>query len=146
MIRDYQAIQRSWFLRGKQRLIPTYGKYRGAKLLGTLNYETGETLTAEAEHYDAEIFLEFLKKIVNRYSTGKIVILLDNARIHHAKLLEPFLETHKNRLSLVFLPPYSPDFNLIEGLWKWMKESIVNNVFYSTVQQSKLTIENLLTK
>ncbi|BBO00034.1 hypothetical protein St703_27380 [Sporolactobacillus terrae] len=90
MIRDYQAIQRSLFLRGKQRLIPTSGKHRGAKLPGTLNYETGEILTTEAEQYDAEIFLEFLKKIVNHYSTGNMVIILDNARIHHAKLLKAF--------------------------------------------------------
>jgi putative transposase len=61
MIRDYQAIQCSWFLKGKQRLIPTYGQHRGAKLLGTLNYETGEVFVAEAKYYDAEVFLEFLK-------------------------------------------------------------------------------------
>jgi transposase len=52
---------------------------------------------------------------------GKIVVILDNARIHHAKLLEPFLSANKNRIELVFLPPYSPKFNLIEGLWGWLK-------------------------
>lgn len=135
MIRDYQAIQCSWFLKGKQRLIPTYGQHRGAKLLGTLNYETGEVFVAEAEYYDAEVFLEFLKMVLDKYSAGKIVIILDNARIHHAKLIQPFLEENRKRLELVFLPPYSPELNLIEGLWKWMKETIINNVFYSKVQE-----------
>lgn len=37
MIRDYQAIQKTWFLKGKQRIIPTYGKHQGVKLIATLN-------------------------------------------------------------------------------------------------------------
>ncbi|MDT2294634.1 hypothetical protein P7H15_20010 [Paenibacillus larvae] len=41
MIRDYQAIQKTWFLRGKQRIIPTTGKHRGVKLLATVDYENG---------------------------------------------------------------------------------------------------------
>jgi len=40
MIRDYQAIQKSWFVKGQQRVIQTYGKHEGVKLLGILNYET----------------------------------------------------------------------------------------------------------
>jgi len=97
MIRDYQATQRSWFLKGCQRLIPTYGQHRGAKLLVTLNYETGEVFVSEAEHYDAEVFLEFLKLTLKNYPTGKIVMVLDNARIHHAKLIQPFLEENRAR-------------------------------------------------
>ncbi|PEN79865.1 hypothetical protein CN553_30345 [Bacillus cereus] len=38
-----------------------------------------------------------------------IVMVLDNARIHHAKLLKPFLRKNSQRLSLIFLPPYSPN-------------------------------------
>jgi len=42
--------------------------------------------------YDAEVFLAFLKNIVSRYSEGKIVMILDNAKIHHANLLTEFFE------------------------------------------------------
>ncbi|GGB51827.1 hypothetical protein GCM10011409_31750 [Lentibacillus populi] len=121
MIRDYQAIQRTWFLKGQQRIIPTYGQHRGVKLIGTLNYETGEVFCTEEEKYDAVAFLNFLKDILKHYPSGKIVMILDNARIHHAKLLRPFLEENKDRLELVYLPPYSPQLNLVEGLWKWLK-------------------------
>ena len=135
MIRDYQAICRTWFLTGKQRLIPTYGKHQGVKLLGTLNYETGEVFCQESDKYDAKVFLKFLKSILEKYPSGKTVIILDNARIHHAKLIQPFLEENKSHIQLVFLPPYSPELNLIEGLWKWLKERVIYNVFYSKVSQ-----------
>ena len=120
MIRDYQAICKTWFPKGKQRIIPTYGKHHGAKLIGTLNYETGEIYVEEGDKYDAVVFLAFLKNIVVKYH-GKIVIILDNARIHHAKLLHDFLDEHKSRLFLTLLPPYSPNLNMIEELWGWLK-------------------------
>ncbi|BFH13954.1 putative transposase [Paenibacillus dendritiformis] len=133
MIRDYQAIQKTWFLRGKQRMIRTAGKHRGVKLLATLDYSTGKVVWQEDEQYTAETFLSFLQKVVAHYPAGKIVIVLDNARIHHAKLLRPFLDEMKRRLELVFLPPYSPQLNIVEGLWKWLKSDVINNVFYHTV-------------
>jgi len=140
MIRDYQAIQKTWFLRGKQRIIPTTGKHRGVKLLATVDYETGRIVWQEDEHYTAETFLAFLHKVLKAYPTGKVVLVLDNARIHHAKLLRPFLEEQKNRLELVYLPPYSPQLNIVEGLWKWLKSHVINNVFYSTVTEIRLRV------
>jgi len=115
MIRDYQAIQKTWFLKEKQRIIPTYGKHEGVKLLGVLNYETGSVHCVEEEKYDAIVFLTFLSKILEQYHHGKIVMILDNARIHHTKLLASFLEKNKEILRLVFLPPYSPNLNLIDS-------------------------------
>jgi len=129
MIRDYQAIMKSWFPKGEQRIIPTYGKHYGAKLVGVLDYETGKVYVEEHKKYDAMVFLSFLKNVLLRYPTGKIIMVLDNARIHHAKLLKEFLAANE-RLTFMFLPPYSPKLNLIEGLWGWLKDSVINNVFF----------------
>ena len=76
----------------------------------------------------------FLEKTLEIYPTGKIVMILDNARIHHAKMLEDLLEKNK-RLTLMFLPPYSPKLNLIEGLWGWLKNEVINNAFFSKVDE-----------
>lgn len=102
MIRDYQAIQKTWFPKGKQRQIHTYSKHQGVKLIGTLNYETGEIFYIEEEKYDAEVFLRFSEKIIAHYPHGKIAMVLDNSRIHQANLIHPFLQVHKNRLQFVF--------------------------------------------
>lgn len=144
MIRDYQAIQKTWFIKGKQRKIPTYGKNAGVKLIGILNYETGTVYCEEHEKYDAKIFLNFLKSTLKRYPKGKIVMILDNARIHHAKLVQPFLDEVKKRLELMFLPPYSPELNLIEGLWGWLKSSSINNVFFPTLSRVRIAVQNFI--
>ena len=77
MIRDDQAIQKTWFLRGKQRIIQTTGKHRGVKLVATVDYSTGKIVWQEDEHYTAETFLCFLQKVVASYPIGKIVMVLD---------------------------------------------------------------------
>jgi len=87
-------------------------------------------------HSEPPTILIFIRQLfLNQKTSSQIVMILDNARIHHAKLIQPFLEEHKFRLHLVFLPPYSPKYNLIEGLWGWMKSEIINNVFYTSVMQ-----------
>ncbi|URZ02605.1 IS630 family transposase IS642 [Clostridium felsineum] len=144
MIRDYQAIQKTWFKKGQQRKIPTYGKNAGVKLIGILDYGTGKVYCEEHEKYDAVVFERFLESVLKQYPTGKIVMILDNARIHHAKLLEPFLYKNKNRLELVFLPPYSPELNLIEGLWGWLKSRVINNAFYPTLSRVSTSVQKFI--
>lgn len=143
-IRDYQAIQRAWFEKGKQRIIPTYGKHQGVKLLGVLNYETGEVFIQESEKYDAEVFLAFLKEVLKRNPNGKIAMILDNSRIHHAKLIQPFLEENKDRLELHFLPPYSPQLNCIEKVWGWLKSSCINNVFFKSTEEIREKVQQFV--
>jgi transposase len=132
MIRDYQTLQRTWFGKGKQRIIQTTGKHRGVKLLSTVDYCSGQIVWREDEQYTAETFLAFLHQVLAAYPTGTITMVLDNARIHHAKLLQSFLAENQ-RLTFVFLPPYSPQLNIVEGLWKWLKSDVINNVFYHAV-------------
>lgn len=116
---------------GKQKIIPTYGKHEGVKLVGILDYETGAVYAEEHESYNAEVFLSFLGNVLEKYPNGKVVMILDNAKIHHAKLLKEFLEENPC-LQLVFLPSYSPNLNKIEELWRWLKDSVINNVFFHT--------------
>lgn len=144
MIRDYQALANTWFPKGQQKIIPTYGKHRGVKLLGVLDYETGEVFCAEEEQYDARVFLSFLETVVAQHPQEKIVMVLDNARIHHAKLIQPFLTEHAETIQLLYLPPYSPQLNIIEELWGWLKRSVIYNVFYSTVAEIRAAVQTFI--
>jgi transposase len=141
MIRDYQALANTWFPKGQQKVIPTYGKHHGVKLLGVLDYETGDVFCMEEEQYDAQVFLSFLETVVAQHPMEKIVMVLDNARIHHAKLIQPFLADHADTLQLLYLPPYSPQLNLIEELWGWLKRSVIYNVFYASVAEIRAAVQ-----
>ncbi len=143
MIRDYQAIQKTWFAKGQQRIIPTYGKHEGVKLVGFLNYETGEVYVEEHKSYDAEVFKHFLCQVLKKYPEGDIVMILDNAKIHHAKLLADLLATNP-RLHLDFLPPYSPNLNKIEEFWGWLKSTVINNVFFHSREEIRGAVNSFV--
>jgi hypothetical protein len=104
MIRDYQALANTWFPKGKQKVIPTFGQHHGAKLLGTLDYESGEIHWEEHDQYDAQVFLSFLKNVVEKYPQGKTVMILDNARIHHAKDDSTVFTISRNTIGTRFSP------------------------------------------
>ena len=134
---------KSWFPKGLQRVIKTFGKHESVKLAGVLNYETGKVYVEETEIWNAEVFRKFLENILALYPEGKIVMILDNSKVHHAILLEDFLNANP-RLTLMFLPPYSPKLNIIEGLWGWLKDSCINNVFFSKFYQVKVAIHKFI--
>lgn len=71
-------------------------------------------------------------------------MILDNARIHHANIIQPFLKEHNNRLELVFLPPYSPQLNLVEGLWVWLMKSVIYNVVFSSVEEIRAVVNSFM--
>ena len=136
---------KTWFAVGHQRVIPTYGKHEGVKLVGCLDYESGRVYVEEHKRYDAKVFLQFLKNVLALYPNKRIVMILDNAKIHHAKLLKEFLTENRDNLTLVFLPPYSPNLNIIEELWRWLKDSVVNNVFFRSRAEIQAAVTKFLT-
>ena len=146
-IRDYQGLQRAWFTVGEQKKIPTYGHHAKVTLYGALNYFTGEVFMREYEKVNAETFIDFLKNL-KKYliSKGyiKIYIILDNARVHHAKMLIPVKEKYQNVLEFLYLPPYSPNLNKIEELWRWLKSESVYNKFHKTVDDIRVSVRSFI--
>jgi transposase len=96
-------------------------------LMGCVNTLTGKVIAQAHDKGNAVSFLKFLKKILKTYEKQKVTLVLDNVRYHHAKLLKPFLEKNKDRIELMFLPPYSPDFNPMERVWWYMRKKITHN-------------------
>lgn len=64
---------------------------------------------------DAERFISFLKRLI-KGSERKVFLVLDNLRVHHAKLVKEWVETVSDKLELHYLPSYSPDLNPDEYL------------------------------
>jgi putative transposase len=85
-----------------------------------VNPISGQIVISFAEKGNSATFKKHLKKVIKSLQDEKLIIVLDNVRYHHAKKLKPFLEQNRERLELMFLPPYSPDLNPIERVWWFM--------------------------
>src|ERR1019366_8607571 len=64
----------------------------------------------------------------------RMVLILDNARYHHARLLQPFLDARRGGVRLDFLPPYSPDLNPIERVWKLARKLATHNQYFPKLE------------
>jgi transposase len=144
-IRAYQALRAVWTLKGQQKKIPTFGHHAQVTLFGTVDMQTGDMFCTSAEKYNAATFLDFLQQLLTRYTDKFVILILDNARIHHAKLVRPFLEQNRHRLFLLFLPPYSPELNPIEKMWRWLKDMVIVNRFHKNESEIRSSISEFLT-
>lgn len=104
-------------------------------MFGCVEPETGIVIAKRSDRGNARTFKRFLIKVLYFYNQKKVVMILDNVRYHHAKLLKPFLEKYKDRFELFFLPPYSPDLNPMERIWWYMRKKITHNRFVNRLSE-----------
>ncbi|AMV11246.1 DDE endonuclease [Geobacillus thermoleovorans] len=95
-----------------------------------MNVHDGDTVVHQAEAANATTFLDFLRLLKERYPNRLIALVLDNARIHHARMVKEFLREEGQCFHFLYLPPYSPQLNPIERLWKWLKDTVIANAFH----------------
>jgi len=70
---------------------------------------------ALSQALDAQALIQFLKQLI-KYRKRKIILIVDNLRVHHSKLVKAWVEDKKERIKLVYLPSYSPELNPDEYL------------------------------
>jgi transposase len=105
-------------------------------LFGAVQANTGQMVSMMTSIFNAETFLEFLKMVLEKRKWGnKQVLILDNARYHHATMIQSWLNKNKKRLTLIFLPPYSPDLNNVERVWKMTRRLCTHNRYFSTLDE-----------
>lgn len=104
---------------------------KSVALFGAVNLRTGQLVTQFCSPFNAVTFGAFLRTLLrHRSPTRRLVVVLDNARYHHATLLRPFLTERRHLLSLSFLPPYSPELNPIERVWKLARKLCTHNQYF----------------
>jgi len=103
---------------------------------GAVRITDGTFVAERADTFDAMTFQGYLKRLFRRHRKGrKMVVIVDNARWHHAKHLHPWLIKHKKAIHMLFLPPYSPDLNAIERVWKLTRRLCTHNQYFPEIEK-----------
>ncbi len=69
------------------------------------------------------------------------MVIADNAKYHHAKLHEPWRQQQAPRFALDFLPPYSPELNPVERVWKLTRRKRLHNRYFPTLDEVVVAVE-----
>jgi transposase len=94
------------------------------------------------DYINSDSVCELLRKIAALRHGVPITVVLDNARYQHCALV--LAVAKRLRIELLFLPPYSPNLNLIERLWKFVKKKALYSKYYATFQEFKAAISEVL--
>ncbi len=111
-----------------------------------MNYRTGQSHYLVHPKKNSRQFAEFLRQLLETYSERRLVLVLDNASYHGTKAIRALLDDHADHVFVIWLPKYSPELNLIEGLWGYLKRSALNNYFYGTVESLEDAIHEAFTE
>ncbi|WP_089139009.1 IS630 family transposase [Vibrio rumoiensis] len=126
-------ITYGWIRKGKDKVIETTGSRTRLNFVGALNLaDIAATVTESYDTINSESIARFFWKLKKEHYPleQKVHVILDGAGYHRSQLVKDF--ACMLNIELHYLPPYSPNLNPIERLWKVMHEHARNNVYFPT--------------
>jgi len=134
-----------WIKKGQEKELKANCGRQRLNINGAINIETLEPTTGFYDTNNADSTIDLFSKIEAKHPDAKVIyIIVDNARYYRSCLLKEYTEGTK--IKLIFLPPYSPNLNLIERYWKFFKKKVLNNRYYETFDEFKLACQRFFQK
>ncbi len=125
-----------WIKRGVAKTIATNTGRQRLNINGAINIDSLNTITRTDPSVNAQSTVALLQEIQRKHPAAKMINLIcDNARYYRSKIVKAFVK--KSKIKLMFLPPYSPNLNLIERLWKYARKQILYNQYHKTFAEFK---------
>lgn len=125
------VLGRGWIRRGIECMIPSNTGRDRLNINGAIELENMRPVVRFDASINAASTVALFEQIEQHHPDAKrIYIICDNARYYRSKDVGRFLESSK--IELIFLPPYSPNLNLIERFWKFFKKTVIYNTYYET--------------
>ncbi len=132
-------------LKGTKQVLANTGRKR-LNIIGAINPVSLEpTILLTEENCSAEVIEAFLEEVKIQYNQAKtICIILDNARYQRSSIVQTTAKFFN--IDLIYLPPYSPNLNLIERLWRYFKKEVMKNKYYSDYSSFENAVETFFTQ
>ena len=114
-----------------KKTLPHAPTCKSVACFGAVSLSSGQFVRMMCPIFNAVTFQRFLMRLLRQQSPERrMIVVLDNARYHQAKLLAAFLPRYAKHLRLLFLPPHSPQLAPIERLWKLSRPLATRNRYF----------------
>ena len=125
------TTRQSWARRGKGVTVYRHPGKRKSGFYGAVSIgEEPGFVFQKAETFNAKTFQAFLELVLASFD--RVFLIIDNVGYHRAKALRPFLGSNRHRLRLRRLPPYSPELNAAEMVWRETRRDATHNRYFPT--------------
>ncbi len=120
-----------WIKKGVEKELKSNCGRQRLNINGVIDIETCDSTIGFYDTINAQSTIELFRRIEAKYGQSDTInIIVDNARYYRSRMLQIYLST--SRIKLIFLPPYSPNLNIIERYWKLFKKKVINNKYYAS--------------
>jgi transposase len=135
------VIACGWIKRGEEHAVRTNTGRQRVNINGAIDLERLAPVVRFDDTINADSTIALFEQLerVNRVA-ARIYVICDNARYYRSKAVNEYLKT--SRITLVFLPPYAPNLNLIERVWKLFKKRTLYNRYFETFADFKAACED----
>jgi transposase len=130
-VHRHPHLSRLWRRRGSTLRVPAAGEDARFTVYGALDYASGRVIWQTAPHKNAATFVAFLDHLAAALPTGQILIVLDNVGYHKGHMARRWWVVHHDRIRPMWLPAYSPHLNLIERVWRHLKDKLANHRWWA---------------
>lgn len=134
-----------WIKKGVHKILPANTGRERLNLNGAYNIEDHQVIIRNDTSINSQSTISLFGQVEAQQPEGKIFIVADNAPYYRSKIVNEYLQNHL-RIQLLFLPPYSPNLNLIERLWLLFKKKTLYNQYYSSYNKFKEECLNFFEK
>jgi transposase len=104
--------------------VPAAGADRKFAVFGALDYTTGQVHWQLSPRKDSQAFITFLEQLRRTWPDEKLVVALDNVGYHKSRQTFAWWQQWQRHLCPLFLPAYTPELNLMERVWRYVKEKL----------------------
>jgi len=123
-LRSDHAVGRSYSRRGQKPVIPGTGQRFRCNMISAITNQGRLNFMVFKDRFDSDVFLEFLRRLL-RQIQRKVFLIIDGHPVHHAIKVKNWIQKHAHRISLFYLPGYSPELNPDELLNHDVKSNAV---------------------
>jgi len=125
-----------WIKQGEDKEIKSNTGRQRININGALNIEDLNIVTRFDDSINAQSTVGLLQQLERRHPEAEaIYVICDNAAYYRSTMVTEYLK--ESKVELVFLPPYSPNLNLIERYWKFFKKKVLYNKYYEKFSEFK---------
>ena len=131
------TLHQTWSRKGVQPRVDTYGLRKTGHVFGAITVEEVPQFTYQfSDVFNGHTFHQFLELLVEQHKGRKVFLIIDNGPCHWLDDAgKAWLGQHGDEIELHRLPPYSPEFNPMEGVWKTTKRVTTHNRFFLTTTE-----------
>ena len=136
-------VSAGWIRTGQHKELKTTASRTRLNILGALQLDNMNLLTRDYQTINSNSVIDFMEQLKKSYvDKEKVYLIVDNGPYYTSNIVKS--KAVEIGITMIYLPPYSPNLNPIERLWKYMNEKVRNNVFFHSAKDFKQQVISFL--